>query len=359
MFKNYHLRILYYKISQILSYSTAFSIFFVDLQLQYTLMETGKKKLLVIINPISGSAHRDYMPEIVDKSIDKAQYEHVVRFTQGPGHATQLAKAAIEQGFYGVIAIGGDGTINETASALINSDVALGIVPCGSGNGLARHLTIPIVPERALKLINDNHIENLDYCTVNDVPFFCTCGVGFDAVVSEKFSQAKKRGPLSYAKNAILEYLTYRSEEYVIKTPESETTEHAFVIACGNASQYGNNAFIAPKASMQDGMIDVTVIHPFKPIETPLIGLQLFTKQIDKNTNIHCFRTKELSIFRPKAAVMHIDGEPRMMDANLNIKCHKAGIKVFTPINSTRSLLEPIENGFYDFINAIRAELEI
>ena len=111
--------------------------------------------------------------------------------------------------------------------------------------------------------------------------------------------------------------------------------------------------------SMQDGMIDVTVIHPFKPIETPLIGLQLFTKQIDKNTNIHCFRTKELSIFRPKAAVMHIDGEPRMMDANLNIKCHKAGIKVFTPTTSTRSLLEPIENGFYDFINAIRAELEI
>ena len=159
-------------------------------------METGKKKLLIIINPISGSAHREYMPEIVDNSIDAEQYTHVVRFTQGPGHATQLAKAAIEQGFYGVIAIGGDGTINETASALINSNVALGIVPCGSGNGLARHLTIPIVPERALKLINDNHIEALDYCTVNDVPFFCTCGVGFDAAVSEKFSQAKKRGPL-------------------------------------------------------------------------------------------------------------------------------------------------------------------
>lgn len=323
-------------------------------------MDSDKKKILVIINPISGSAHREYMPEIVSKNLDTGIYNHVVRFTQGPGHATQLAQAAITQGFYGVIAIGGDGTINETASALINSQVALGIVPCGSGNGLARHLNIPIIPEKALKVINENHIEALDYCTVNDTPFFCTCGVGFDAAVSEKFAQAKRRGPLSYAKNAILEYLNYRSEEYVIKTPQSETTEHAFVIACGNASQYGNNAFIAPKASMQDGLIDVTVIHPFKPIESPIIGIQLFTRQIDKNTNIHCFRTNELTIYRPKASVMHVDGEPIMMGADLNIKCHKAGIRVFTPTAATnRSILQPIESGFYDFVNAIRAELDI
>ena len=325
-------------------------------------METGKKKLLVIINPISGSAHRDYMPEIVDKSIDKAQYEHVVRFTQGPGHATQLAKAAIEQGFYGVIAIGGDGTINETASALINSDVALGIVPCGPGNGLARHLTIPIVPERALKLINDNHIENLDYCTVNDVPFFCTCGVGFDAVVSEKFSQAKKRGPLSYAKNAILEYLTYRSEEYVIKTPESETTEHAFVIACGNASQYGNNAMIAPHASMHDGLIDVTVIHPFTPLDTAMLSFLLFTGHIDQDTNIHSFRTSKLTIRRPKPGVMHIDGEPMVMPAELHICCIHNGLKIFMPVNADepkRSLLGPLENSFWNFVDAVRNELNI
>lgn len=322
-------------------------------------MDNNKKKILVIINPISGSAHREYMPEIVSRSLDASIYSHVIRFTQGPGHATQLAQAAISQGFYGVIAIGGDGTINETASALINSQVALGIVPCGSGNGLARHLNIPIVPERALKVINENHTEALDYCTVNNTPFFCTCGVGFDAAVSEKFAQAKRRGPISYAKNAILEYLNYRSEEYVIKTPQSETTERAFVIACGNASQYGNNAFIAPKASMQDGLIDVTVIHPFKPIESPIIGIQLFTKQIDKNTNIHCFRTSELTIYRPKASVMHVDGEPIMMDADLNIKCHKSGIRVFTPSATSRSIFQPIENGFFDFVNAIRTELDI
>ncbi|MGM9803973.1 MAG: diacylglycerol/lipid kinase family protein [Muribaculaceae bacterium] len=322
-------------------------------------MDDTKHKILVIINPISGSAHREYMPEVVARNLDSNIYDHVVRFTQGPGHATDLAHAAINQNFYGVIAIGGDGTINEIASALINSPLALGIVPCGSGNGLARHLQLPLIPERAIKIINENHIDDLDYCTVNNRPFFCTCGVGFDAAVSEKFSQAKKRGPISYVKNAIAEYLTYRSEEYVIKTPQSEITEKAFVIACGNASQYGNNAFIAPKASMQDGLIDVTVIRPFKPIESPIIGLQLFTKQIDKNTNIHCFRTNELTIYRPKPQVMHIDGEPIMIDADLHIKCHHAGIKVFTPTEPSRSIFEPLENGVYDFINTIRAELDI
>lgn len=319
----------------------------------------SKKKILVIINPISGSAHREYMPEVVKRNLDANLFDICTRFTQGPGHATEMAKKAIEQEFDGVVAIGGDGTINETASALVNSPIALGIVPCGSGNGLARHLGIPLIPDRAIKIINDWHVDALDYCTVNEIPFFCTCGVGFDATVSEKFAAAKRRGPISYAKNAIIEYLNYRSQEYTIKTPDSDITEKAFVIACGNASQYGNNAFIAPKASMQDGLIDVTVIRPFNPIETPIIGIQLFTRQIDKNTNIHSFRTAELTISRPKAGIMHIDGEPLMMQADLNIRCHPSGINIITPAKESHSILQPIESGFYDFLNAIRAELDI
>lgn len=319
----------------------------------------SKKKILVIINPISGSAHREYMPEVVKRNLDANLFDICTRFTQGPGHATEMAKKAIEREFDGVVAIGGDGTINETASALINSPIALGIVPCGSGNGLARHLGIPLIPDRALKIINDWHVDALDYCTVNEIPFFCTCGVGFDATVSEKFAAAKRRGPISYAKNAIIEYLNYRSQEYTIKTPDSDITEKAFVIACGNASQYGNNAFIAPKASMQDGLIDVTVIRPFNPIETPIIGIQLFTRQIDKNTNIQSFRTAELTISRPKAGIMHIDGEPLMMQADLNICCHPSGINIITPAKESHSILQPIESGFYDFLNAIRAELDI
>ena len=151
---------------------------------------------------------------------------------------------------------------------------------CGSGNGLARHLNIPMNIEKALSIINLRHIEDLDYCTVNDRPFFCTCGVGFDALVSEKFAQAGRRGPITYLQKALSEYLKYRSEVYVIETADKTITEKAFIIACGNASQYGNNAYIAPKASMNDGLIDVTVILPFTPIDTAIMGLLLFTKHL-------------------------------------------------------------------------------
>lgn len=325
-------------------------------------MQTGStKKVLAVINPISGTSNKEYVPETIGRVIDSSKFDVVIRFTQRPGHATELTKQAIKENFYAVIAIGGDGTVNEVASALINSNTALGIAPCGSGNGLARHLGIPLSIDKALEIINENHIEDLDYCSVNDTPFFCTCGVGFDAKVSEQFAQAGKRGPITYVKKTLSEYFRYRSQEYIIETPGDTTTERAFVIACGNASQYGNDAFITPHASMHDGLIDVTVIHPFTPLDSPLLGLLLFTRHIDQDTNIHSFRTPELTIRRPKADVMHIDGEPMMAQADLHIKCHHKGIKIFTPTtdNEQHSVFHPFERGFWNFINTIKTELDI
>ena len=302
------------------------------------------------------------MPETIARCIDPDKFDVVVRFTQHASHATLLTEEAIKEGFYGVIAVGGDGTINEVAAALRDSSTALGIIPCGSGNGLARHLGIPMNVEKALEIINLDNIESLDYCTANDRPFFCTCGVGFDAHVSQKFAEAKKRGPLSYIQKTLVEYLKYRCKTYSIEMNDRVVTEKAFVIACGNASQYGNNAFITPRASMHDGLIDVTVIHPFTPLDTAVLGVLLFTRHIDQDTNINTFRTSELTIHRPKPDVMHIDGEPIMMDADIHIKCHKAGIKIFLPVgdgDEKKSLLKPIENGFWDFVTTIREELNI
>ena len=256
-----------------------------------------RKKLLAVINPISGTANKQYIPETITEVMDESKWDVMIRFTQRPGHATDLAKQAIKQGYYGVLAIGGDGTINEVAAALRDSDTALGIIPNGSGNGLARHLNIPIDVKRALEEINNDRIEQFDYCMANQHPFFCTCGVGFDAHVSAKFAESKKRGPMSYLKNTLVEYLRYRSEEYSIETADQVLTERAFVIACGNASQYGNNAFITPNASMQDGLIDVTLIQPFTPLDTAVLGILLFTKHIDQDTNIQSFRTPSLTFF--------------------------------------------------------------
>ena len=322
----------------------------------------GKRKILAVINPISGTSNKEFMPETIARCIDPDKFDVVVRFTQHASHATLLTEEAIKEGFYGVIAVGGDGTINEVAAALRDSSTALGIIPCGSGNGLARHLGIPMNVEKALEIINLDNIEALDYCTANDRPFFCTCGVGFDAHVSQKFAEAKKRGPLSYIQKTLVEYLKYRCKTYSIEMNDRVVTEKAFVIACGNASQYGNNAFITPRASMHDGLIDVTVIHPFTPLDTAVLGVLLFTRHIDQDTNINTFRTSELTIHRPKPDVMHIDGEPIMIDADIHIKCHKAGIKIFLPVgdgDEKKSLLKPIENGFWDFVTTIREELNI
>ena len=165
----------------------------------------GKRKILAVINPISGTSNKEFMPETIARCIDPDKFDVVVRFTQHASHATLLTEEAIKEGFYGVIAVGGDGTINEVAAALRDSSTALGIIPCGSGNGLARHLGIPMNVEKALEIINLDNIESLDYCTANDRPFFCTCGVGFDAHVSQKFAEAKKRGPLSYIQKTLVE----------------------------------------------------------------------------------------------------------------------------------------------------------
>ncbi len=272
-----------------------------------------------------------------------------------------MAQDAAKKGCYGVLAIGGDGTINEAASALCNTDTTLGIIPNGSGNGLARHLGIPMDITSALDVINHDHVERLDYCTANHHPFFCTCGVGFDAQVSEKFARSGKRGPMNYVKSAISEYLKYRSQQYRIVTPMGVIAEKAFLIACGNASQYGNNAYITPNADMQDGLIDITVILPITPLDTAVLGLLLFSKHIDQDTNILSFRAPSLTIERESSGVMHIDGETIMMPEKIEIECHHFGLKVFTPLRDSgkNTIFTTIEAGFWDFVNSVRSELNI
>lgn len=324
-------------------------------------MPQEKKQILALINPISGTANKDYLPETIRQVVDSSIFDLSIRFTQRPNHAYQLAKEAAGNGYYGVIAVGGDGTVNETASALCDTNTALGIVPNGSGNGLARHLDIPMDINEALEIINNRNIGQYDYCTANNHPFFCTCGVGFDAQVSAKFAKSGKRGPLSYVKSAVSEYLKYRPQSYRITSPEGTIAEKAFIIACGNASQYGNNAYIAPNADMQDGLIDVTVILPITPLDTAMLGILLFSRHIDQDTNIISFRTPSLTIERDKSGIMHLDGETMMMPEKIEIRCHHLGLKVFTPAKSRPkvTIFNTIESGFWDFVNAIRSELNV
>lgn len=317
------------------------------------------RKYLALINPISGTGKKDYLPEVLRNRFEGLDL--TIRFTQRANHAYDLAKQAAADKFYAVIAIGGDGTVNEVASALCHTETRLGIIPNGSGNGLARHLRIPMATDKAIDVILDDVVDKIDHCTANSHPFFCTCGVGFDAQVSEKFAKSKRRGPLSYVKSAIGEYLRYRSQRYKITTPDGIITERAFLIACGNASQYGNNAYIAPNADMHDGLIDVTVVLPITPLDTAVLGILLFSKHIDQDTNIISFRTPSLTIEREREGILHLDGEPVMTGKTIEIICHPQSLNVFTALTpqSKSNIFTTIESSFWDFISSIRSELNV
>lgn len=294
------------------------------------------KRAMLIINPISGTGKKKGLPEMVEQKMTSLGYALDIRFTTGRGDATRLAREAVDKGFTAVLAAGGDGTVNETAQALCGSTVALGIIPSGSGNGLARHIGIPVNARASLDVIAENNIVDCDFGTVNSRPFFCTFGVGFDAAVSHAFAKQSRRGLMSYMKSALSQYLNYKPETYTISANGKILTEKAFVIACCNASQYGNNAYVAPDASIRDGLLDIVIIHQGSPIDTAMVGMDLFTGYINKNTLIHSFRAPSAVIYRNNEGPAHIDGEPMLLDDILDVKCHHSGLKIFVPANKPR-----------------------
>lgn len=293
------------------------------------------RRVTFIINPISGTKKKAEIPGLIHNLLNKSDIDFEIVNTEYAGHATEIAKGKAEAGVDIVVAVGGDGTVNEVASALVDTGAALGIIPCGSGNGLARHLGIPMGRKEAIKLLLDGEVQKMDYGLINGKQkFFCSCGVGFDALVSWKFAHASKRGLMTYCTIAAKENFKYKPEVYTLKTDTGDIlTDKAFVIACGNAAQYGNDAFIAPHASAQDGELDVTLIRPINLFDAGKLAYQLFKKKIDHNKKVKTLRCKKLQLIRQKEGVMHFDGEPVMVPKDIEVEIIKAGLNVFTPKN--------------------------
>ena len=300
-----------------------------------------KKKIVFIMNPISGTSDKKDIPYLIEELLDKEQFDYSIRETEYAGHAYEIAKESKEQGIDIVVAVGGDGTVNEVGRALVHSNTALGIIPTGSGNGLARHLLIPMKIKGAIQVLNDYEITDLDYGIINEHPFFCTCGVGFDAFISEKFAEAGKRGPITYLENILKEGLKYEPETYETEAENGTIKKKAFLISCANASQYGNNAYIAPQASMSDGMIDVIIMEPFDALEASQISIEMFNKTLDKNNKIKTFRSKEIKIYRKAPGVIHYDGDPIDTGKEIVVTLKEKGIKILTNPKADRSLRQP------------------
>ena len=319
-----------------------------------------KRKAVFIMNPISGTANKSGIPKLIEETLDHEQFDYEIRITEYAGHASEIAKEAKEQGVDVVVAVGGDGTVNEVARAIVQSKTALGIIPCGSGNGLARHLMLPMNVKKAIEIINTCAIHDLDYGLINGIPFFCTCGMGFDAFISMKFAMSGKRGPISYAENVLKEGLSYQPETYKIEDETGTKKYKAFLISCANASQYGNNAYIAPQASMSDGLLDVIIMEPFDVLEAPQISIDMFNKTLDKNSKIKTFKAKSIHVHREKPGCIHFDGDPVMTDADVDVSLVSKGIKVVVNPNADKSKRQPnmVQNAFAELFNDIHAVRE-
>ncbi len=288
-----------------------------------------REKILFVINPVSGNKSKDYIPELIKQKFNVNEYDIKIITTRFAGEATQLVKQYVNKEYKKVVAIGGDGTVNEVASAIVETDAILGIIPLGSGNGLARHLKIPLKPQKALDLIKKGDYIKIDYGKINDRKFFCTTGIGFDAHIGHVFSKLEGRGFSNYIKATVSEFRRYQPKRYEISMNGTTIIRDAFLITFANASQYGNNAYIAPKANIQDGKLEVAIIRSFPLLTTPGVGARLFLKNIDKSVYLETYQCKSIIVKRKAPDVIHFDGEPGEMGEVINVKVIPGGLNVF------------------------------
>lgn len=284
--------------------------------------------MLFIINPKSGTRDKQRIARMAQQELSD-MFDVRIQYTEYAGHATEIAREAAKNGENIVVAVGGDGTVNEVGRGLIHTNTAMGIIPCGSGNGLARDLHIPMIPIKAIRRLRNASERVIDYGIMNGETFFCTCGVGYDAYIGKEFASAGSRGFITYIKKVLASFATYKPEKYHIRTDEAEFEQEAFVVTCGNATQFGNNGFITPDADMADGMLDVTVLSRFPLVASLPLAIELFTKQLNHSHFVTSLRTKNISIRRQSPGCVHFDGEPFEMGEEINIHIVPQGLKVY------------------------------
>lgn len=290
----------------------------------------AKKKIIFIVNPISGNHNKNNFSVLVDNYIDKNKFDYKIVFTEYANHATELTMKAIEDGFKYIAAVGGDGTINEIAKCLIGKEQVLVIVPFGSGNGLARHLELPFKTERLItEVINNGDIYKMDTATMNGTPFISIAGIGFDALIADYFSKDGNRGFITYAKLVTEEYHNFKPKEYILTLDNDKTIVcKPFFITFANSSQFGYNAEISPKASVQDGLLDVCIFKKPSILEVPIVATYFITKLIDKSNFIDIYKAKKINVIREIEEVVNIDGEAISMSKDINIEINPLSLNI-------------------------------
>lgn len=296
------------------------------------------EKVLLIVNPAAGvKKNKEAIVSQITERLKASGKEYSIKWSHSPGDIGGLVSSYLEKGYSLFLVMGGDGTINEAANALWGTGATLGILPTGSGNGLARSLNLPQNIEKALDIALEGKTLNMDRGVVNGQPFYCTFGVGLDASVSFRFSQEKHRGRTTYIKDTITEYTTYEPQNYRLVIGDRVFYDKALLIAVCNSPQYGNNAYIAPEADLTDGLLDITVVKPGGLVREAIAGISLFIGTLNKNELTDIYKAESVIIERECGGPAHIDGEAVMMPARLKIDCQKGGLKVMIGENFENS----------------------
>lgn len=287
-----------------------------------------KQRILFIINPISGGLNKVFIPNLIDKNLDHKKFDAKIIYTTHHSHAKELAQQAVKGNTDIVVAVGGDGTINEVAGVLESSNTTMAIVPCGSGNGLARTLGIPLDNAKAIAKINQLNTVQIDVGLLNDKKFFNMAGMGFDAHISAHFAKSVNRGFVGYIKSTLKEVYNYKPQFYTIVIGGKSIKREAFMLSLANSSQYGNNAHVSPTASTQDGLLDICIIKPFSLLVFPALVYRMFAKTAENSKYVDIIKASNFEIIREAEAPVHVDGEPFLMDTHLNVRIKHLALKI-------------------------------
>ncbi|PKP47120.1 MAG: diacylglycerol kinase [Bacteroidetes bacterium HGW-Bacteroidetes-11] len=296
-------------------------------------MSDVMQRIQFLVNPTSGvnQSRKALLADIAKEVLDASRFTWEVSFSESSGHMRELSQNAAASGVDIIVAVGGDGTVNQVVKGMYGSEAVLAIIPAGSGNGLAHHLHIPADIAAALKIINLCQVKAVDTCFINDELFVSIAGVGFDALVAKKFAVAKHRGFLSYLGIVTNEYTYYRPRKYKLTIDGQLYRREALFVSFANTNQFGYNTIIAPDAKIDDGLIDVCIMKKVPLILAPgIVGL-LLTRKIDSSNYIEIIKAKEVSFTRRKNRVVNIDGEPVKLTKNIHVRVNPASLKVIVP----------------------------
>ena len=279
----------------------------------------GKKRIRFIINPISGIGKKNQLPDLIETHLDHDKYEYEIQLTEYRKHARKIAIESSLEGFDIVCAVGGDGSVHEVGTGLIGTNTSLAIIPTGSGNGLARHLKIPLDIIEAIHCINDGHQSVMDTVTANETPFIGFGGFGFDALIAKRFDTFHKRGFSSYVKLVLKEFLKYKTNSITIELPDRTIKDKFFMCSVANSSELGNGFCLSPQSILTDGKIELCLLKPASFFSVPKLVFDFFTRRADKNKNIDIISFDKLTLHLD-VNIAHFDGEPFEVRNTLNIE---------------------------------------